>query len=330
MKRTIVRGQNRSSKQVLKTAPPISLRSFHERMDKILIIRQVGGLGDMLMHRMMFEDFKRIDPKIKIVFAVLPCYHCALKDHPFIDELVNSEHIDIANYNTSYNTTSACNRYEVGMSPHSGLHRSDIWANHCGVELRNHEMHLKIDNEAQKFSTDIVDSYRQNHNGPIVLLCPMSAMISKNLTDGQMEGIVTQLRNMNYFVLASHTSSIAILNKLNVPVVKTNTPQLIGLVNACDYIISVDTAQIHIAGGLKKPAVGIFTFADGKVYLKFYSSCELVQKHRDNGDWDCGPCYNYPNCTKYNGLPKPCLTEITVDMIMDKFKELVKRFPHKL
>lgn len=303
----------------------LSLREFYDRREKILIFRAVGGLGDILMHRMIFEDFKRIDPNIKIVFATLPCYFDALRDHPFIDELVNSNKVDLFDYNISYNTTSSCCRYEIMISPNSGLHRSDIWSNHCGVKLTKHNMHLRISDEGLAYGLNTVEHYRKRQ--PTVLLCPISAMVAKNLLPEQIEGLVTRLRASGYCVLASHTQPIFKCAEMNVPIISTNIQQLFGLIKACNYVISVDTSQLHIAGGLEKPAVGIFTFADGKKYMKYYSTCELVQKHRDNGDWDCGPCYNYPNCTKFKGIPKPCLTEITVDMIMDGFNKLVKRFP---
>jgi len=47
---------------------------------------------------------------------------------------------------------------------------------------------------------------------------------------------------------------------------------------------------VDLAGGLGKPLCGIFTFADGKIYGKHYDFV-LVQKHRDNGNWNCGSCF---------------------------------------
>jgi len=258
----------------------------------------------------------------------LPCYFDAVKDHPFVDEVVNSDKIDLADYNISYNTTSACNRYEIAMSPYSGLNRSDIWANHCGVELKHHNMHLRVSPESMEYGKNTVDYYRQTHKGPIVLLCPISAMIAKNLLDWQIEGVIKELRNMNCFVLASHVGPVSKLIEMDVPIIRTTILQLFGLTSACDYIISVDTAQIHVAGGLKKPTVGIFTFADGLVYCQNYPTVTVVQKHRAlDPQWICGPCYNWPNCTKTNAIPKPCLTEITVGMIIGAVKKMMKKYP---
>ena len=52
-----------------------------------------------------------------------------------------------------------------------------------------------------------------------------------------------------------------------------------------------------------------------------------MQKHRKNGDWDCGPCYNWGNCTKTKKVPKPCLTEITADMIVEGVKKMFEKHP---
>lgn len=311
-------------------APPVlTLREFYERRNKILIVREVGGLGDILMHRMMFEDFKAINPEFEIVFACPKQYHPALTDHPYIDTLRESRAVNIHDYIVSYNTTSACTRYEIRVAPFSGENRSDIWAGHCGVTLKHHNMHIKIPDQFKQWGQDAIQKAREGHKGPCVMLCPISAMIGKNLTEKQMGGLINELKSMGYFVCASHTLDIPYLRKQGVHVfTHTSIPEWMGLINASDYVISVDSAAFHFAGGIGKPLMGIFTFADGKVYGKYYDFV-LVQKHRDNGDWDCGPCYNWALCPKKVHMPKPCLTEITVEMLMEGIKQMFKRWPNR-
>jgi len=206
------------------------------------------------------------------------------------------------------------------------MHRSDIWAANCGMRLKNHNMHLNLSEEAKNFGYSIIDKMRKGHKGPSVLLCPVSAMIVKNLNPKQLSGVTKNLKDRGCFVVASHMHPIAELSKLDVETIcGTTMLQLLGVINAADYVVSVDTGQFHAAGGLKKPLTGIFTFCDGKVYSKYYEA-ELVQKHRDNGDWDCGPCYNWGVCPKTDNIPKPCLTEITVDMIIDGIDRMFKRW----
>jgi ADP-heptose:LPS heptosyltransferase len=151
-------------------------------------------------------------------------------------------------------------------------------------------------------------------------------MYNKNLNNMQITEVVKALRQRGCYVYSSHTGDIEILSKLEVPILQGGLKKWMGYVYAADYVISVDTSTFHMAGGIKKPLVGIFTFTDGKIYGKFYKF-KLIQKHRDNGDWSCGPCYNWPACPKTDKNPKPCLTEITSKMIMDGIEEMFKEWP---
>ncbi len=306
----------------------ITLRKFYEQRNKILIVREVGGLGDILMHRMMFEDFKLLLPDAKVVFACSQQYFQAVDDHPFIDELVDCSTTNPKDYMISYNTSTACGRYEMKMAPFADLHRSDIWANHCGVQLTRHNMHVNLHPSYVDYGHYQLKRVK-NQDGPNVLLCPVSAMVNKNLLPHQIEGVVKELRNKGCFVYAVHRTPIAELTKLNVPVIHgTSIKEWMGVINSADYVVSVDTSSFHFAGGIGKPLVGIFTFADGLVYGKYYPTATIVQKHRQRDPlWICGPCYNWSVCPKTNSPLKPCLTELTADMIMEGVNKMFTAYP---
>jgi ADP-heptose:LPS heptosyltransferase len=311
--------------RVIKQKPKprsFSLREFYSKRNEILIIRETGGLGDILMHRMIFEDIKLLNPDIETHFACPTKYHEAVEDHPFIDKVLDSRKTDTGNYVNFYTTTSACNRHEMMMAPFSKKHRADIWANHCGVELTRHNLHMRLDPKYEEQACE-----RLPKNKPTVALCPISAMIAKNLTDKQQAVVVNFLHTKGYHVIGLHDKPIPELEDLDVEVWSgMSIREWMGALDAVDYVVAVDSAAFHYAGGRKKPLVGIFSFADGKVYGR-YSDFILVQKHRDNGDWDCGPCYNWPNCPKSKRVPKPCLTEITPEMLKEGISAMFERWP---
>ena len=302
-----------------------SIKELYHKRNDILVLREFGGLGDILMHRMMFEDFKKLSPDFKIFFACPKIYHEALEDHPYIDCLLDSKDIEIRDFIISYNTSTACCRYEERMAPLSGKHRSDIWANHCGVELHSHDMNFRLPEEVFHYGRKIISEMFQNDK-PTVVYSPISAMISKNIPESLSKSLIEDVKDMGFNVLTIHSKPI--LGLMSYPNIYGKTiKQWMGIISAADYAISVDTSTFHFSGGIKKPTVGVFTFADGKVYGKYYPNHELVQKHRDDGNWSCGPCYNISKCTKSKLPQKPCLTEITKDMILDGFLRLLKRFP---
>jgi hypothetical protein len=299
---------------------PISVRDFYNKRNRILVLRETGGLGDILMHRMMFEDFKLLAPDLNVCFACPEKYHEAVEDHPYIDEILDSKKIDPRDFVMSYTTTSACTRHEMMMAPLSKKNRADIWANHCGVELTRHNMHINLESRYAEAARERLGA----QNGPKIALCPISAMIVKNLTTEQQNGLIARLRLLGCYTYILHNKP---LPEVDAPVWNgLSIREWMGAIDAADYVISVDTAGFHYAGGTGKPLTGIFTFADGKVYGRHYDFV-LVQKHWDNGDWDCGPCYSWPNCPKVKTVPKPCLTELTIDIMMDGVQQMMEKWP---
>jgi len=259
-------------------------------------------------------------PEIRITFACPKEYHQTVEDHPFIDELIDHEEADISNFLAHYDTSTICGQVEMGLAPKSGPHRSDIWANACGIELTRHNMHFRITSQEKQTAREQLDAI--GRKGKSVLIAPISAIYSKNLDDGQWGHVIKELQAMGHFVFGSHK---AFISNFNAPqIVGKNIRNFMAIVDAADYVITVDSAAFHMAGGLGKPMVGVFGWSDGKVYGKYYTNWELVQRHRDNGNWDCGPCYCWGNCPKSNDNRKPCMTEIKGEEIVQAFRKLEK------
>jgi ADP-heptose:LPS heptosyltransferase len=289
------------------------LKKLYNNRNKISIIRDKGGLGDIFMHRMIFEDFKKVMPECHLSITCPKKYHEALIDHPFLDEITE----EIKDYGISFNTSFICNRYEMKKAPFIDKHRSDIWANHCGIELTNHEMHFQLTEEEKQWGKDRITS-----NKKIVILAPISAMMGKNLDHFQINSLLNKLEDFSVFIL--HTKEIIGVKAKYLT--DCSIRQFMSVIYASDYVISVDTAAFHCAGGLKKPTLGIFSFMDGKVYGKYYHTAKIIQKHRDNGDWDCGPCFDFskcPKCPEMTKPRKPCITELTGNKIFEEFTNLV-------
>ena len=65
----------------------ISVHDFDNYRKNICIYRGVGGLGDILAMRMIFEDLKKNYPEFQITWAVPYRFFFGALQHPFIDHV---------------------------------------------------------------------------------------------------------------------------------------------------------------------------------------------------------------------------------------------------
>lgn len=307
-----------------RTIRVLNLKEFCEKRNIILINRACGGLGDILMHRMMFEDIKLLMPDAQIHFACPKPYHDAVSDHPFIDKLVDCDTLDKNDYLISYNTTTACGRTELRLAPTPGPHRSDIWAEHCGYKLTRHNMHICLTEEEKAQGCAMIEEAR-DRDGPAVIVSPISAMGHKNLKEKEIWEIVQGLRKRGLFPFVLHNYPVNEVLKNDTPMVVTqNIRKWMGVINQANYIVSVDTSIFHCAGGMSKPTVGIFTFANSQVYGKYYDKVELVQ---GPCPWNHNGCYNWGNCPhlqKQSFLP--CHAGLNSEMVLSKVDTMLEKW----
>ena len=169
-KQPIMVQANRKNSPVFKEKI-FSLRDFWEKRNHILIRRDVMAVGDYFMHRMLFEDIKRLNPELVVHFGCQPKYFECMQNHPFLDKIVDYG-VNPYDYIVHYDTNTACTRYESDLGPKAIMHRSDIWANHCGFELQSHNMHIKVTPECVEWANQ---QLLKQKGKPNVLLCVHSA-----------------------------------------------------------------------------------------------------------------------------------------------------------
>lgn len=305
----------------------LSLKDFWERHNKILIVRKFGGLGDILMHRMIFEDFKLLMPSADIHFACPSKYHQSLIDHPFINKLLGidtadktTECYDLSEYTISYDTSVACGKYESKIAPRADLHRSDIWAQYCGVNLTKHNMHIQLTDEELAWGENKLAEFG---NGPYVLVNPISAMKIKDLSDPCITKLFDLLESNGFNPIGIHADPIEVLLKRS-SLYHLKIRQWMSVIQASNYMISVDSAAFHCAGGMNKPVLGIFTFANGDVYSQHYPKAQSIQGPCPFG---IKGCYNWHLCPDKSKSTLPCNYGTTPQMIFEAFERLVKTYP---
>ncbi len=148
-------------------------------------------------------------------------------------------------------------------------------------------------------------------------------MNSKNLDVQQIKPVEEFLIKMGYDVFYLHDRELEEFGKT---ICRINIREMMAVIKKSSLVVSADTAAFHLAGGMNKPVVGVFGWADGLVYKKYYPHSRVVQKHRDlDPEWKCGPCFKFYGCHKCDlkVVRKPCLTEINSRMIIEGIERVM-------
>ena len=298
--------------------------NYYNKRNKILLNCKIGGLGDVFLSRMLIKQIKNQIQSCILDFACLPIYFDAISDHPFLNKVFDSRIVKPEDYgleiDISVKHTDIIERQESINCTRS---RVEIWSDMFNIS-KNFDMMLQIDSESEEKISQLFPKTKQK----IIGFCPISRMAIKSLSVQQQESIIKYLKSLNFDIIGIHNKKLEAFDKFNLKTATTlSVKELIALVSYCDYIISVDTSTFHIAGGLKKPLMGIFTYTDGYLYGKHYEKV-IVQKHRLHDPlWTCGPCYAKESCPKTNSPLKPCLTELKEQDFIQGIEKMFNIWP---
>ena len=182
-------------------------------------------------------------------------------------------------------------------------------------------MHIKLSNEEIETGKNKIKKL-YNNDLPNVIFCPVSAMASKNLQPNQIKDLIANVKNYN--IIGLHKDKIETLEEMKIPTISnTSIREWMGIIYNADYVITVDTAAFHFAGGIGKKTLGIFTWADGLIYGKYYKNSKIVQIRNRGENFKC-PCYRFSSCPLSREALKPCLTDLNGKIIAESFEKMIK------
>jgi len=127
---------------------------------RILIRRDVGGAGDILMHRPLFKGVKERYPGYEIVFAVPERYIPLVRDHPYIDRVISTEESKGGRYERTFNTLGKAAAYEFSKVPFVDKHRAELWAVYLRTQLTEYDGHMNFTRDEVKFAQKFFAPYK--------------------------------------------------------------------------------------------------------------------------------------------------------------------------
>ena len=314
------------------------------RKPYIVVIRQLGGIGDVLTLSCVFRGLKEKYPKhsIKVItsaFYLSGCLLDIMEHNPLVDEIFDISPYDGATDETkaSWTQFSAAPRleneivykkaamtFDLNVACINGEQaeikqygrvvtpRYKIWCDHAGVQPSSYQPIYEI-TEEEKVKADSI--FRQRGwDGKRVVGIGVSAKDSKReASKAKLQAVCYGLRDLGY----TPVTIDSLFQFPDVPgLVGKRVRDLMPLIAKMDLLISVDSGLLHMAGSVGTPVVGIFGTTDYRMRMGEYlgsaiDSSALVP---------CAPCWYVPKCltSPNTGDHFKCMNVIGADVILEE------------
>jgi len=280
---------------------------------KVLVIRFLGGLGDVLMNTPVFRALKEISPNIEVTYTCLPQFIPVIKNNPYLDSYMpfDREKIESEDYDAIVDVTRCCAQYEVDHKPYVDLHRSEIYLKEIGLDTTDKRPYYKVEKEEMEWAQKFMDGRTA------IGFQLKSAAVVRNWNIENYKKLAKIIKNTwehIHIVLFDSDDSLIWNGDRIIPFVNRPIRKAAAVIDQCLAMVTVDSGLLHLAGALAKPQVTMFGNIDALCRTKFYPECKVIQMR---GIVSCIPCWQ-------NECPeKRCMKEITPEMIFEKLKEVL-------
>lgn len=278
------------------------------------IIRMMPGRGDILMASVLAKALKyRYGDDVQCWFAVREGYASILENNPFVDRVFSSqEQMMRAVPDININVDDLEFKVEKKDFERDGKitrNRASIYLEQLGLHLENKTpVYIVTEEEKIWASERLRELGYRNSSAPIVGVQLYGSNPSR--TYPFMDKVVEKLKAQGRQVL--------LLDAQSDDKYLYDLRQVAALINQLDVVVTPNSFFYHLAGALKKRAVAIFGYTDGKIWTEDYEktiAVEIPCPEKKSKCWwriECNPGNTLRD--KERSVP-PCLRQVTPDMI---------------
>jgi ADP-heptose:LPS heptosyltransferase len=290
-----------------------------EQRKRILIKRQFGGLGDILMMRPIFHEIKRIKNSSEITFALPKAYFDAVMDVDGIYRIIDFEEYKKYEFSWIRDISTACVKHEIGYGPNVFIHRTNIWANHLGLGNIPIETFFTFTKDELERARRRVEALCGNKE--VIIIAPCSADPLRTIRDEIIVEAGSFCRDNGFAPLLIHSKP---LDHLGIPCVHgVSIRDWMALFTTASAVLTTDTSSLHMAALMGVRTCATFHFTSSKVICQPYPTVIPVQLHRDDDGLPCCPCYKPSACPHVNSTIK-CSEDMTKEMALQGLERALK------
>jgi ADP-heptose:LPS heptosyltransferase len=237
-------------------------------MNKTLIIRSFGSIGDMLM---MTPALKEISRKKLIDLSVPTQFKELFKNLKFIGSVIDSNsNIDYCNYDEIIDMTDYEFNYEQVHQPLINKSKIEIFRDGLNISGEENNIQIILSKEEKEWAENFADKHCLR-GGKIILLGIRSANPTRDWGLEKWKGLIKKLKKLNLDLVVVDKN----LNWKEKGITFFNghtIRELFALVSISDGILCQDSGILHIGGAFQKKTLGIFGPTDPKVRCIYKNS----------------------------------------------------------
>lgn len=291
----------------------------------ILVIRRLGGVGDILMTRPIMRAIKERNPAVQLHYAIPASLIPLVADCDAIDAIIPFEELNethLRGYRWHGDITRACIEHEIRFRSRVHTQRTDLWAAHLGIEINDHNEQFRFtEKEIEQVDAAILEKVPIPES--LFFIAPYSADPRRNLTEEQVRTGIKWARGKGMNPVIIHGTEIP--EFYDIPQIFGHSLRVwMAMATKAKMTFTTDTGAMHLFGYLRIPTAAMFCFTSGQVVPRHYPTVIPFQLHRDNvPGMSCCPCYDWGNCPylKDGNRILKCVRDIPNDLIIEALEK---------
>lgn len=273
------------------------------------IIRTVKGLGDILILSVIGKALKEQYPgKVKVWFAVYPGHEALLENNPHIDKVFTSEkELMEARPDVHFNVNDLEFKTELRKDEKIVHNRTALYLNKMELSVENKTPVYVVTEEEKLTAQKTLKKLGYDLNKSIIGIQLYGSNISK--TYPHMLKVAKELEKRGYQIFY-----------LDSDLYKYELREIAAIANEMALMITPNSFFYHLAGALKKRAVALFGYTDGKIWTEDYEKVTYVQIPCPKGNERCWwriECIPGKDLQEKETTNTPeCLSKIPVETVL--------------
>lgn len=311
--------------------------------DSGTLVLRMGGIGDLVMLSSSLKAYREAHPEEKLILATSPQHMGVLKGAPFLEKIIPIPDSYKSSFYKVIDLRYKLESPEVGgvldSDVYKTVNRSDVTDRLMGLESAKKDFYVGVDEgKVDEVKKAIGHSKRHKWLG-IQVTCTSNTRTMPPEYVPEIVRLFRSVKGLKIVVFGNdefwHGRRMGKENFEKKKIGKVRTVNLMGgtdqegmiaLCSIMDYIISPDSAAVHIAGALGKKCLGLFGNMDPYLRIWYYPTVKALYP---KNELPCVPCNDFCNpCEYYRHLATPnqpiggeCMRKLTPERIFQEAKE---------